>query len=73
MHGPYSPRTGSGIKAAYPQKTLGVVWIDAHADIHSPYTTPSSNVHGMPLAAALGQDNRAQQRNVPDPETESMR
>ena len=49
--------TIAGIKAAYPHKTLGVVWIDAHADIHSPYTTPSGNVHGMPLAAALGLDN----------------
>lgn len=49
--------TIAGIKKAYPNKRLGVVWIDAHADIHSPYTTPSGNVHGMPLAAALGLDN----------------
>ena len=62
--------TIAGIKATYPHKTLGVVWIDAHADIHSPYTTPSGNVHGMPLAAALGQDNLSHQRNQPDPETE---
>ena len=62
--------TIAGIKAAYPHKTLGVIWIDAHADIHSPYTTPSGNVHGMPLAAALGEDNRPCQRNQPDPETE---
>ena len=62
--------TIAGIKATYPQKTLGVVWIDAHADIHSPYTTPSGNMHGMPLAAALGLDNLQHQRNQPDPETE---
>jgi len=62
--------TIAGIKAAYPQKTLGVIWIDAHADLHSPYTTPSGNVHGMPLAAALGVDNLAHQRNIPDAETE---
>ena len=49
--------TISGIKAANPDKRLGVVWIDAHADIHSPYTTPLGNVHGMPLAAALAEDN----------------
>lgn len=49
--------TISGIKKAYPDKTLGVFWIDAHADIHSPYTSPSGNIHGMPLAAALGNDN----------------
>jgi arginase len=33
---------------------LGVVWIDAHGDINTPDTTPSRNVHGMPLAFALG-------------------
>ncbi|GAA4364660.1 arginase [Hymenobacter saemangeumensis] len=62
--------TIAGIKATYPHKTLGVVWIDAHADIHSPYTTPSGNVHGMPMAMALSQDNLDCQRNQPDPETE---
>ena len=49
--------TISGIKSAYPNKKIGVVWIDAHADIHSPYTSPSGNVHGMPLAAAMAEDN----------------
>lgn len=49
--------TISGIKAAFPKKTLGIAWIDAHADIHSPYTSPSGNVHGMPIAAILGEDN----------------
>ena len=32
----------------------GVLWIDAHGDLNTPETTPSGNVHGMPLAAALG-------------------
>jgi len=32
----------------------GVLWIDAHADLNRPETSPSGNVHGMPLAAALG-------------------
>ena len=32
----------------------GVLWIDAHSDINTPQTSPSGNVHGMPLAAALG-------------------
>jgi len=49
--------TISGIKKAFPEKCLGVVWIDAHADMHSPYTSPSGNIHGMPLAAALNEDN----------------
>ncbi|MFY0652206.1 MAG: arginase [Cyclobacteriaceae bacterium] len=55
--------TMSGIKAAFPDKRMGVVWIDAHADIHSPYTSPSGNVHGMPVAAALGIDNKEFQVN----------
>ncbi len=33
---------------------IGLVWIDAHADINTPETSPSGNVHGMPLAAILG-------------------
>jgi len=49
--------TISGVKKAFPNKRLGVVWIDAHADMHSPFTSPSGNIHGMPLAAALGEDN----------------
>ncbi len=32
----------------------GVLWLDAHGDLNTPETTPSGNVHGMPLAAALG-------------------
>ena len=50
--------TIAGIKAFYPTKRLGVVWIDAHGDLHTPYTTPSGNMHGMPLATALNEDNR---------------
>ncbi|MFP8890476.1 arginase [Natrialbaceae archaeon A-CW2] len=33
---------------------LGVIWFDAHADLNTPETSPSGNVHGMPLAAVLG-------------------
>ena len=36
------------------QKKVGLIWIDAHADINTPETSPSGNVHGMPLAAILG-------------------
>jgi arginase len=49
--------TIAGIKMAKPHARLGVVWIDAHADLHSPYTTPSGNMHGMPLAASINDDN----------------
>ena len=57
--------TMSGIKAANPEKSIGVIWIDAHADLHSPYTSPSGNIHGMPLAAALHMDNIAAKINDP--------
>jgi arginase len=36
-----------------------VLWIDAHGDLNTPQTTPSGNVHGMPLAAALGHGGAA--------------
>jgi len=36
------------------QETLGLIWFDAHADMNTPETTPSGNIHGMPLAALLG-------------------
>lgn len=49
--------TISGIRMAKPKSKLGVIWIDAHADLHTPYTTPSGNMHGMPLAAAINEDN----------------
>ncbi|MEW5676341.1 arginase [Flavobacterium enshiense] len=61
--------TIAGIKSAYPNKRLGVVWIDAHADIHTPYTTPSGNMHGMPLATALAIDNLESRINDVDEET----
>lgn len=34
-------------------KTLGVVWVDAHPDMNTAETTPSGNIHGMPLAVAM--------------------
>lgn len=58
-----------GIKAADPDKRLGVIWIDAHADLHTPYTTPSGNMHGMPLAMAIGTDNIECKINQPEEET----
>lgn len=36
---------------------LGVIWIDAHSDMNTDLTTPSGNIHGMPLAASLGLGN----------------
>ena len=49
--------TIAGIQNAKKNGQLGLIWIDAHADLHTPYTTPSGNVHGMSLAASLMLDN----------------
>jgi arginase len=46
----------SGVAEFYrrQEQKIGVLWIDAHSDINTPETSPSGNVHGMPLAALLG-------------------
>ena len=49
--------TIAGIKMARPKSKIGVIWIDAHADMHTPFTTPSGNIHGMPIAIAINEDN----------------
>lgn len=71
LAGDHSTAAGTimGIKAAHPDRRLGVIWIDAHADLHSPFTSPSGNMHGMPLAMCLGIDNLEQKQNEPLPGT----
>jgi arginase len=59
----------SGIRNYFPDKRLGVIWIDAHGDLHTPYTTPSGNLHGMPLAACLGAGVSEAQTNQESDET----
>jgi arginase len=61
--------TIAGIKMANPKRKLGVIWIDAHADLHTPYTSPSGNMHGMPLATALAVDNLEYKVHNPDVKT----
>ncbi|MFA7326434.1 MAG: arginase [Candidatus Kapaibacterium sp.] len=65
ISGDHSSAAGTiaGLKKSYPDHRIGVIWIDAHSDMHTPYTTPSGNVHGMPLAMAMGLDNRKMARN----------
>ena len=41
------------------KKELGVIWIDAHADMNTHETTPSGNIHGMPFAALIGQGHES--------------
>lgn len=61
--------TISGIRMAKPKSKLGVIWIDAHADLHTPFTTPSGNMHGMPLAAVIGEDNLENKAHEVDEKT----
>jgi arginase len=48
--------TVAGVAAHYRihGKRVGLIWIDAHADLNTPDTSPSGNIHGMPLACCLG-------------------
>lgn len=53
LGGDHSLSLGS-IRGAAKLKKIGVIWIDAHADFNTDKTTPSGNIHGMPLAALCG-------------------
>ena len=48
--------TISGIASEFrkQKKKLGVIWVDAHTDMNTPETSPSGNIHGMPLSCLLG-------------------
>jgi len=61
LGGDHSLAAGSvAASAAWVQRTesrpLGLIWVDAHGDMNTPETTTSGNVHGMPLAALLGNE-----------------
>ena len=56
LGGDHSLSLGS-IRGAAKHKKIGVLWVDAHADFNTPETTPSGNIHGMPLAALCGLGN----------------
>src|SRR5215212_1910803 len=64
-----SAATIAGIKMARPKSKLGVIWLDAHADLHTPYTTPSGNMHGMPLSISINEDNAESAVHELDEET----
>ena len=53
LGGDHSLSVGS-IRGAAKHRKLGVIWVDAHADFNTAETTPSGNIHGMPLAALCG-------------------
>src|SRR6185369_12850077 len=58
LGGDHSIAIGSfaGVAAHFKKQdqTLGLIWFDAHADMNTPDSTPSGNIHGMPLATLLG-------------------
>jgi arginase len=54
LGGDHSVALGSLVGMARARGSGGVVWVDAHGDVNTPETSPSGNVHGMVLAAALG-------------------
>lgn len=58
--------TYTGVIKKIEAKNPGIIWIDAHADFHSPYTTPSGNIHGMVLAAITGRNHLNLQINDVD-------
>lgn len=62
LGGDHSVAAGSvAATAAHAQTSgerIGLLWVDAHGDMNTPATSPSGNVHGMPLAALLGEDPR---------------
>ncbi len=53
LGGDHSIAAGS-VAGSARQRRLGLIWIDAHADFNTPETTPSGNIHGMPLAILTG-------------------
>src|SRR6056297_1261611 len=53
LGGDHSIAIGS-VSGSAAAKPIGAIWFDAHADLNTPETSPSGNIHGMPLAAALG-------------------
>ena len=57
LGGDHSLSLGS-IRGAAREKSVGVIWVDAHADFNTAATTPSGNIHGMPLAALCGLGDR---------------
>ncbi len=54
LGGDHSIAIGTLAGLAEHYKNLGVIWFDAHADLNTPETTPSGNIHGMPLAVSVG-------------------
>jgi len=55
LGGDHSISIGSVAAAAAHHEPIGVIWIDAHSDFNTPETSPSGNIHGMPVATLIGE------------------
>jgi arginase len=58
LGGDHSISIGS-VAAAAKDGSLGVIWVDAHGDFNTPESSPSGNIHGMPVAALIGEGDAA--------------
>ncbi len=58
LGGDHSIAIGTIFGVLQHKKNLGVIWFDAHGDINTPDTSPSGNIHGMPVAVLLGMGNK---------------
>ncbi|MFW6320916.1 MAG: arginase [Halohasta sp.] len=61
LGGDHSVAIGS-VSGSAADDPIGAIWFDAHADLNTPETSPSGNIHGMPLAALLGIGSFADER-----------
>lgn len=58
LGGDHSIAVGT-VAAMANQEPMGLIWVDAHGDFNTPETSPSGNIHGMPLAALIGEGHDA--------------
>ena len=59
LGGDHSIAVGTVASMASPEEPMGLIWVDAHGDFNTPETSPSGNIHGMPLAALIGEGHEA--------------
>lgn len=67
LGGDHSQSVGALAGVARVHEQPGILWIDAHADMNDPSTTPSGNIHGMSLAAAIGATTPEMRAALPEP------
>jgi arginase len=60
---------GGASNALWEKGDIGLIWVDAHLDSHTPATTPSGNIHGMPAAVLLGHGKDLLTRIIDSPPT----